>query len=191
LAQVYGFSHQSGGTVVATSTVGSGTAIIIYLPRKHAALVKAVEAPAMQPVVPGQGTILVVEDNAEVANVTASLVEQLGYQTLRAGNAMDALNMLLQRGDKIILVFSDVVMPGSMNGIALAQEIGNRYPQIPVLLTSGYSDVVQTAASQFRILRKPFQLSALEKSIREALEHAGGRDDDSRVLQFSRGRSIT
>jgi hypothetical protein len=62
---------------------------------------------------------------------------------------------------------------------------------MPVLHTSGYSDVVQTAASQFRILRKPFQLSALEKSIREALEHAGGRDDDSRVLQFSRGRSIT
>ena len=110
---------------------------------------------------PGQGTILVVEDNAEVAAVTASLVEQLGYQTLRAENATEALNRL-QRGDKIDLVFSDVVMPGSMNGIALAQEIGNRYPQIPVLLTSGYSDVVQTAGSQFPILRKPFQLPALE-----------------------------
>jgi PAS domain S-box-containing protein len=188
LAQVYGFSHQSGGTVVATSRVGSGTAITIYLPRKHAALVKAVEAPAMQPMVPGQGTILVVEDNAEVANVTASLVEQLGYRTLRAGNALHALNRL-QHGDEITLVLSDIVMPGSMNGIALAQEIGNRYPQIPVLLTSGYSDMVQTAASQFRILRKPFQLSALEKSIREALDHAGGRDDGDRVLQFSRGRS--
>ena len=80
-------------------------------------------------------------------------------------------------------------MPGSMNGIALAQEIANRYPRIPVLLTSGYSDMVQTAASRFRILRKPFQLSALEKSIREALDHAGGRDDGDRVLQFSRGRS--
>ena len=79
-------------------------------------------------------------------------------------------------------------MPGSMNGIALAQEIANRYPQIPVLLTSGYSDMVQTAASQFRILRKPFQLSALEKSIREALDRAGS-DDGDRVLQFSRARS--
>src|SRR5216684_3083933 len=188
LSQVYGFSHQSGGTVVATSRVGSGTAITIYLPRKHVALVKAAEAPAAQPIVPGQGTILVVEDNAEVANVTASLVEQLGYQTLRAGNATEALNRL-QRGDKIDLVFSDVVMPGSMNGIALAQEIGNRYPQISVLLTSGYSDVVQTAGSQFTILRKPFQLPALEKSIREARERGGAaRDDGDRVLQFSRGR---
>jgi PAS domain S-box-containing protein len=183
LAQVYGFSHQSGGTVVATSTVGSGTAITIYLPRKHAALVKAVAAPPTQPIVAGHGTILMVEDNAEVADVTASLLEQLGYQVVRADNATDALNKL-QRGDNIILVFSDIVMPGSMNGIALAQEIGNRYPQIPVLLTSGYSDVVQTAASQLRILRKPFQLPALEKSIRDALEHARARDTDDRVLQF-------
>jgi len=188
LSQVYGFSHQSGGTVVATSTVGSGTAITIYLPRKHAALVKAAEATPAPATMPGQGTILVVEDNAEVAAVTASLVEQLGYQTLRAENATEALNRL-QRGDKIDLVFSDVVMPGSMNGIALAQEIGNRYPQIPVLLTSGYNDVVQTAGSQFTILRKPFQLPALEKSIREARERGGAaRDDGDRVLQFSRGR---
>jgi CheY-like chemotaxis protein len=191
LAQVYGFSHQSGGTVVATSTVGSGTAITLYLPRKPAAaLVKNAEAPPTQPMVPGQGTILVVEDNAEVAGVTASLAEQLGYHTVRAENATDALNRL-QRGDKIDLVFSDVVMPGGMNGIALAQEIGNHYPHIPVLLTSGYSDVVQTAASRFAILRKPFQLPALDKAIREALERGGRRDDGDRVLQFSRARGTT
>jgi DNA-binding NtrC family response regulator len=188
LAQVYGFSHQSGGAVVATSTVGSGTSITIYLPRKHVAPIKVVEAPAVQPIVPGHGTILVVEDNTDVADVTVSLVEQLGYQTLRAGNALDALSRL-QRGDKINLVFSDIVMPGSMNGIALAQEIGNHYPQIPVLLTSGYSDMVQTAASQFRILRKPFQLAALEKSIREALEHAATHEEGNRLLRFPRGRA--
>jgi CheY-like chemotaxis protein len=188
LAQVYGFSHQSGGTVVATSNVGSGTAITLYLPRRPAAaLVKSVEAPPTQPMVPGQGTILVVEDNAEVAGVTASLAEQLGYRTVRAENATDALNRL-QRGDKIDLVFSDVVMPGGMNGIALAQEIGNHYPHIPVLLTSGYSDVVQTAASRFAILRKPFQLPALDKSIREALERGGRRGEGDRVLQVSRAR---
>ncbi len=187
LAQVYGFSHQSGGTVVATSAVGSGTTITIYLPRRHAALVEAVEAPPTQPIVPGQGTILVVEDNAEVGDVTASLVEQLGYRTLRAENATDALNMLRQ-GEKIDLVLSDVVMPGGMNGIALAQEIGNHYPRIPVLLTSGYSDVVQSAASQFAILRKPFQLAALEKSMREALERGAARETSDRVLQFARWR---
>jgi PAS domain S-box-containing protein len=187
LAQVYGFSYQSGGTVVATSAVGSGTTITIYLPRRHAALVEATEAPPTQPIVPGQGTVLVVEDNAEVGDITASLVEQLGYRTLRAENATEALNML-QQGEKIDLVLSDVVMPGGMNGIALAQEIGNHYPSIPVLLTSGYSDVVQTAESQFAILRKPFQLGALEKSIREALERAAAREGGDRVLQFARWR---
>jgi PAS domain S-box-containing protein len=190
LAQVYGFSHQSGGTVLATSTVGSGTAITIYLPRKHAAPIRAAEVSPAQPIVPGQGTILIVEDNAEVAAVTGSLIEQLGYRTLRAENATDALNRL-QRGDKIDLVFSDVVMPGVMNGIALAQEIGSRYPQIPVILTSGYSDVVQTADSRFAILRKPFQLLALEKFIREALERHQERDSGDRVVQFSRGRGAT
>jgi PAS domain S-box-containing protein len=187
LAQVYGFSHQSGGTVVATSTVGSGTTITIYLPRRQAALVETVEAPPTQPIVPGQGTVLVVEDNAEVGDVTASLVEQLGYRTMRAESATDALN-LLQRGEKIDLVLSDVVMPGGMNGIALAQEIRNHYPRIPVLLTSGYSDVVQTAESQFAILRKPFQLTALEKSVREALERGVARESADRVLKFARWR---
>jgi PAS domain S-box-containing protein len=188
LAQVYGFSHQSSGTVIATSTAGGGTTITIYLPRKQAIPVETVPAPPTQPIVSGQGTILVVEDNAEVAEITASLVEQLGYQTARAENAADALNRL-QRGDKIDLVFSDVVMPGGMNGIALAQEIANHYPDIPVVLTSGYNDVVQSAQARFSILRKPFQLSALEKAIREALERRAPRDDGERVLQLSRWRT--
>ena len=183
LSQVYGFSQQSGGAVAATSTIGKGTAITIYLPRKHATLVKATEIPAAQTVVASDGTILMVEDNADVADVTASLLEQLGYRVIRSNNAMDALSRL-QRGDKVMLVFSDIVMPGGMNGIALAQEIRNRYPRLPVLLTSGYSDVTPTATSQFRILRKPFQLHALEKAIREALEHAQARDTNDQVLQF-------
>ncbi len=183
LSQVYGFSQQSGGAVIAASTAGRGTAITIYLPRKYATLVKATEVSQTQPSVTSDGTVLMVEDNPDVADVTAPLLEQLGYRVIRSNNAMDALSKL-QRGDKVILVFSDIVMPGGMNGIALAQEIRNRYPRLPVLLTSGYSDVTPTAASQFRILRKPFQLPALEKAIREALEHARARDNDNRVLQF-------
>ena len=183
LSQVYGFSQQSGGGVVAASTVGRGTAITIYLPRKHAILAKALEAPPTQPLLQSDGTVLMVEDNPDVADVTAPLLEQLGYRVIRSNNAMDALSRL-QRGGKVMLVFSDIVMPGGMNGIALAQEIRNRYPRLPVLLTSGYSDVTPTAASQFRILRKPFQLPALEKAIRETLEHDRSRHTDDRVLQF-------
>jgi PAS domain S-box-containing protein len=187
LSQVYGFSHQSGGTVVATSEVGSGTTITLYLPRSHATLTRIAEAPSVQPAAPAQGTILVVDDNPEVADVTASLIEQLGYRTLRAENARDALNQL-QRGNRINLVLSDIVMPGGMNGMALAQEITNRYPQVGVLLSSGYSDMVQAAEARFVILRKPFQLPLLEKAIREALERIAAPDDGGRVLPFPQER---
>jgi two-component system NtrC family sensor kinase len=187
LSQVYGFSKQSGGAVVATSTVGSGTAITIYLPRKHATVSK-IEAPLRpQTLIPRHGVILIVEDNLDVADISASLIEQLGYQTLRAESATTALSRL-KGGDRIDLVFSDIVMPGGMNGIALAQEIGKHYPHIPVLLTSGYSDVVQSIESQFPILRKPFQLAALDRAIQEAFDREPPRDDGDRVLQFSRVR---
>ena len=80
-------------------------------------------------------------------------------------------------------------MPGGMNGMALAQEIAKRYPHIPVLLSSGYSDMVQAAEARFVILRKPFQLPALEKSIREALErNAAPPEDGGRVLPFPQER---
>jgi DNA-binding NtrC family response regulator len=119
--------------------------------------------------------------------MTATLVEQLGYRTLRAESATDALNQL-QGGDKISLVLSDIAMPGGMNGIALAQEIHHRYPEIPVLLNSAYSDMVQAVDSRFTILRKPFQLPALEKSIRETLERVGDQDKGGRVLHLSQWR---
>ena len=148
-------------------------------------MTRSTEAPPTQPFAGGQGLVLIVEDTPEVAEVTASLVEQLGYRTTRAENAIEALNRL-QGGERFDLVLSDIVMPGSMNGIALAHEIGNRYPHTPVLLASGYSDVVQANESRFVILRKPFQLPALEKAMREILERSTGRDDP--VVPFPYGR---
>jgi len=171
--------------VVATTAVGSGTTLTIYLPRSHATLARSRETPPTQSFAGGQGLVLIVEDSPEVAEVTASLVEQLGYRTTRVENAIEALNRL-QGGERIDLVLSDIVMPGSMNGIALAHEINNRYPDIPVLLASGYSDVVQANESRFIILRKPFQLPALEKAMREVLERSSGRD--GRVVPFPHGR---
>src|SRR5205823_6748142 len=139
--QVYGFAHQSGGTVIVKSAIGSGTSVTLYLRRTHRApLSKPADALPAQPTVAKNGTVLVVEDSPEVAEVTASLVEQLGYQTVRVENAADALNHL-QRCGNVDLVLSDIAMPGGMNGIALAQEIDNRYPDIPVLLNSAHSDM--------------------------------------------------
>jgi PAS domain S-box-containing protein len=171
LSQVYGFARQSGGGVTIKSQVGEGTSITLYLPRSRRP-VAAATPDASEPTPRGHGTILVVEDNPEVANVTSTLLTQLGYQVMQAGGANEALSLLQKTA--VDLVFSDIVMPGPMNGLVLAREIKMRYPALPVVLTSGYSDVARGAESEFVILRKPFQVAALERTMREALER--GRD---------------
>ena len=181
LSQVYGFAHQSGGTVSVTSELGHGTTISIYLARCNVAAMAAPQLDGPKNVGIAEGTILVVEDNPEVADVSATLLEQIGYRVLRAGNAIEALERI-EGGDRIDLVFSDIVMPNGMNGIHLAQELTERYPTIRVLLTTGYSDVAAAGETRFQILRKPFELPALEQAIREVMagpearpRRAGGR----------------
>jgi signal transduction histidine kinase len=168
LSQVHGFAHQSGGTVTAASAPGRGSTITLYLPRARAALTRAQET-MDTPLAPHmEGTVLVVEDNAEVAGVTVALLEQLGYRTLFADNASTALARLKGR-DKIDLVLSDIVMPGAMNGIELAGEIRRQYPHLPVLLTSGYSESARAAEARYPILRKPFELADLVRALGEAM----------------------
>jgi nitrogen-specific signal transduction histidine kinase/ActR/RegA family two-component response regulator len=168
LSQVYGFAHQSGGTVSVTSELGRGTTISVYLARCNAAAMATPELSDPKDVGVAEGTILVVEDNPEVADVSATLLEQIGYRVLRAGNAIEALERI-EGGDRIDLVFSDIVMPNGMNGIHLAQELTERYPAIRVLLTTGYSDVAAAGETRFPILRKPFELPALEQAIRDVM----------------------
>ena len=131
------------------------------------------EAAGPQSQAHADGTILVVEDNPEVGDVTATLLEQIGYRVLRAENAAEALAQL-QNGNRIDLLFSDIVMPNGMNGIHLAQEVRERYPTIGVLLTTGYSDMAAAAETRFPILRKPFEVSSLERAVREVLADPDG-----------------
>jgi two-component system, NtrC family, sensor kinase len=168
LSQVYGFAKQSGGTASVTSTVGRGTAITLYLPRTQ-----ELPAPSLARMEPEAaprrvGTVLVVEDSPEVAEVATAYFQQLGYMVKQVAGAREALE-LIGNDPKIDLVFSDIVMPGGMNGLDLGHAIRQRYPAMPVLLATGYSDSVREAVAQgFIVLQKPFALAALEQALREA-----------------------
>jgi CheY-like chemotaxis protein len=173
LSQVHGFANQSGGAVTLSSELGQGTVVTVYLPRARGGPVDvASERPAAARA-KAQGTVLVVEDNRDVSSVTSAMLEQLGYAVVLAENATEALR-LLQQGGAFDLVFSDIVMPGALDGLGLAGQCRERFPDLPVLLTSGYSDTAQEADGRFAILRKPFELSALERAIEQEVEKARG-----------------
>ena len=167
LSQVYGFVHQAGGTIQADSKVGQGTTITVYLPccleKDIAKDIPAVDVPRSQ-----RPTVLIVDDSAEVAEVTSSLFERLGYDTDYRDSADAALKYLAE-GSKVDLVFSDIVMPGTIDGVGLAREIRSRYPDLPVLLTTGYSDAAQAVPADLKILRKPFDTVALRGFIADTM----------------------
>jgi len=170
LSQVYGFTQQSGGAVTVTSEVGRGTAVTIYLPRSDAPVIAA--PAAVQPAQSNGGgeTILVVEDNPDVKAVATALLEQLNYRTHAVTSAREALNVLAS-GMPVHLVFTDVMLPGDTDGLALARAVNERYPHVPVLLTSGYAKAL-AGRHGLPILRKPYQLAALGEAIRDNLDKA-------------------
>jgi CheY-like chemotaxis protein len=128
---------------------------------------------------PRRPAVLIVDDSAEVAEVTSSLFEHLGYDTLYRESAEAALKLLAE-GAKIDLVFSDIVMPGTIDGVGLASEIRTQYPNLPVILTTGYSDAARAAPAHLRILRKPFDTDALRGFVQEATGVRVGSDQGTR-----------
>jgi PAS domain S-box-containing protein len=168
LSQVYGFAHQAGGTVRAESKVGGGTVVTIYLPAYAGAEAHEPELTAADLERAPRPMVLVVDDSPEVAEVTSSLFEHLGYDTIYRDSAEAALK-LLEDGNKIDLVFSDIVMPGTLDGVGLASEVQARYPHLPVILTTGYSDGALTAPPNLPILRKPFDADALRNLIQSMI----------------------
>ncbi|MGA2815683.1 MAG: MASE1 domain-containing protein [Xanthobacteraceae bacterium] len=168
LSQVYGFAHQAGGLVKADSKVGQGTTLTIYLPALPAGEIASEDLSALDIQPSQRPAVLIVDDSAEVAEVTSSLFEHLGYDTLYRESA-DAALKLLADGTKIDLVFSDIVMPGTIDGVGLASEIRSQYPHLPVVLTTGYSEAARAAPADLRILRKPFDSDALRGFIQDAM----------------------
>jgi two-component system NtrC family sensor kinase len=168
LSQVYGFAKQSGGSATLSSTVGRGTVITLYLPCTQELPAPSIARAEPEAAPRRAGTVLVVEDSPEVGEVATAYLQQLGYMVKQVGGAKEALE-LIGNDPKIDLVFSDIVMPGGMNGLELGQAIRQRYPAMPVLLATGYSDSVRDAVEQgFVVLQKPFDLAALHQALREA-----------------------
>lgn len=175
LSQVYGFAKQSGGEVEVDSTVGEGTTFTLYLPRAAPSLGSAVEAIETVPEALGpRGHILVVEDNEQVGSFSTQLISELGFETTWASSADEALKLLDENDQGYAAVFSDVVMPG-MNGVQLGLELRRRAPGLPVILTSGYSQVLaQEGAHGFQLLQKPYSIEELNRVLTKVIRERSG-----------------
>src|ERR1700736_1891144 len=162
LSQVYGLPHQSGGTVTIASKLGNGTSVTMFLPRTDRPLSETSTAAAEPP--RGGETVLLVEDNLEVQETVGMLLDQLGYRVFRARSATAPLQ-LLASGEAVDLVFTDIIMPGELDGMALARQVKKEYPDIAVLLTTGYAKAANTRDAGLSVLRKPYQISTLACAI--------------------------
>ncbi|MBR0810832.1 MULTISPECIES: ATP-binding protein [Bradyrhizobium] len=172
LAQVHGFATQSRGTVRIQSEVGRGTSIALYLPRSHDLPTSGrhlIDLTRVRPKKSNQGKVLLVEDDDEVAALVSEMLGQLGYDVTRAASAAAALGALAD-GRSVDVVFSDIMMPGGMNGVELAREIRKRRGHIPVLLTSGYAEASahDAHAAGVQILAKPYHIDELAAALSAA-----------------------
>ena len=167
LSQAYGFAQQSGGLLSVASEVGRGTAVTMHLPRTDIPIAATTPQPTASDHRGHSETILVVEDNTDVQAVAISLLEQLNYRTVAVDTARAALD-LLASGKRFDLLFTDVMLPGDMDGVELAEAVRERFPALPLLLTSGYARALNRQHG-FPILRKPYQLAALAEGMRAAL----------------------
>jgi signal transduction histidine kinase/ActR/RegA family two-component response regulator len=172
LAQVHGFVTQSGGTARVKSTTGQGTTVELYLPRSRSVPSNErhlIDFKRAQPKKSNHGQILLVEDDDEVAKLVSEMLSELGYGVTRAASGVAALGALAD-GRSIDLVFSDIMMPGGMNGVELAREVMRRRSDIPVLLTSGYSEAAARDAEVLgvQILPKPYHIDELAAALNAA-----------------------
>ena len=165
LSQVHGFAHQTGGAVTIDSEMGRGTTVTLYLPRADREP-EAFDAETSTEAAEG-GSVLLVEDNPEVAEVTTALLEQLGYKVETRGNAQKGIEALGRRSFDLLV--SDIVMAGEIDGLGLARDARQRDPQLPIVLVTGYADTALLAGAEFCVLRKPYRLADLSRMIAKAM----------------------
>jgi CheY-like chemotaxis protein len=170
---VHGYARQSGGVATIYSELGHGTQVRLYLPRRHdKPATSGIDGESRAPVSTGHERILVVEDKDDVRKMAVVLLDSLGYRTVATDNAATALD-LLNDGAEFDLLFTDIMMPGEMNGIDLAGEVRRRFPLMPIVFTSGFSNPERThadaAALGATIISKPYRKTTLAESLRAAL----------------------
>ena len=173
LSIIYGFTRQSGGHVIIYSEEGQGTTVKLYLPRDQAAAQSAeTNEPAETP--RGRGElVLVIEDDAKLRELAVTMVTGLGYRVTDVPEAASA-RAVLERGDKVDLVLSDVILPGGQSGPEFADEVKVRHPALRIIFMSGYPAEAARrngfVGSDKVLLNKPFRRRQLAKALREALD---------------------
>ena len=168
LSIVHGFIKQSRGHIEFSSEEGLGTTFRIYLPAVKSRLPSPMELPQHPQFAPGTETILCVEDDAMVRAYVTAQLQGLGYRTISASNAREAL-AILDSGAKVDLLFTDIVMPGAMDGWQLAEQAALRRPKLKVLFTSGYS-AANAHPVRSNLLTKPYRSAEIAKMLRLALD---------------------
>jgi CheY-like chemotaxis protein len=164
LSQVFGFAKQIGGAVTAESQPGEGSAFTIYLPATRGAIAADAKGDGEHVL----GCVLIVEDDSVVAELAAGMLNEIGFEAIVTHSAKEALERL--SGERRpTLIFTDIVMPGGMSGIELARKVRGRFPELPVLLTTGYSEHV-AAEQEFPILQKPYELKSLADALGKLLK---------------------
>ena len=167
LSQVYGFCQQSGGTVRLNSTLGLGTSVSMVLPTRgaHASVNQALSPVTLLPIA---GTrVLLVEDHAELRDVTSALLSSLGCDVVSSGSAQDALRILKNAAD-IDVMLTDVLMPGPMNGVTLSRHVLRQFPGLPIVLISGHGGDVEDL-DEFPFVAKPYTPETLVSVLQHAM----------------------
>ena len=177
LSMAFGFVKQSGGHLSVYSEPGLGATFRLYLPRNDAEQAAPPDVSDVGAVMGGNETVLVVEDNAQLRLATVRQLAELGYQVRDADHA-DAALTILSTGDHVDLLFTDVVMPGTLDGVDLAHQATHLRPRLKVLLTSGFPgarSIDQRMANwPARLINKPYRRDELARAVREALDNVNG-----------------
>jgi PAS domain S-box-containing protein len=164
LSQVFGFAKQLGGALTVESRLGEGSTFTLYLPVSRGAVAPDAKLDGDQML----GRVLVVEDDSLVAELAAGMLNELGFEAVVTHSAKEALERLSGE-QRPTLLFTDIVMPGGTSGIELAHKVRERFPELPILLTTGYSEQIGKT-DEFPLLQKPYEMQSLAAALGKVLK---------------------